>query len=209
MVNNSFHAYLRTWEMYMAQHGYVVFVMDNRGTQHHGAEYEKAIHKYCGQAEMADQMEGMKWLMSHDWVDKDRIGVHGWSYGGFMTISLMVNYPEVFKVGVAGGPVIDWKWYEVMYGERYMETEATNPDGFEKTSLIPRAKDLKGKLLICQGAIDNTVVWEHSLSFVEACIKASVQLDYFPYPTHEHNVMGKDRVHLMQKVTDYFEDYLK
>ncbi|MBR4811281.1 MAG: DPP IV N-terminal domain-containing protein [Bacteroidaceae bacterium] len=209
MVNNSFNAKLRTWEMYMAQHGYVVFVMDNRGTLYHGAEYEKAIHKYCGQAEIADQMEGMKWLMSHDWVDKDRIGVHGWSYGGFMTISLMVNYPEIFKVGVAGGPVIDWKWYEVMYGERYMETEVTNPEGFEKTSLIPRAKDLKGKLLICQGAIDNTVVWEHSLSFVETCIKEGIQLDYFPYPTHEHNVMGKDRVHLMQKVTDYFEEKLK
>ena len=209
MVTNSFQALLRRWEMYMAQHGYVVFVMDNRGTQHHGADYEKAIHRQCGQAEMADQMEGMKWLMSHDWVDRDRIGVHGWSYGGFMTISLMVNYPEVFKVGVAGGPVIDWKWYEVMYGERYMETAQMNPEGFEKTSLIPRAKDLKGKLLICQGAIDNTVVWEHSLSFVEACIKAGVQLDYFPYPTHEHNVRGTDRVHLMQKVTDYFEDNLK
>ena len=209
LVCNTFHAYLRTWEMYMAQHGYVVFVMDNRGTEHHGAQYEKAIHKQCGKAEMEDQMEGMRWLMSHDWVDKDRIGVHGWSYGGFMTISLMVNYPDVFKVGVAGGPVIDWKWYEVMYGERYMETEKTNPQGFEQTSLIPRAKDLKGKLLICQGAIDNTVVWEHSLSFVEACIKAGVQLDYFPYPTHEHNVRGKDRVHLMQKVTDYLNEKLR
>ena len=204
LVNNSFHAYLRTWEMYMAQHGYVVFVMDNRGTQHHGAEYEKAIHRQCGQAEMEDQMEGMRWLMSHEWVDRERIGVHGWSYGGFMTISLMVNHPDIFKVGVAGGPVIDWKWYEVMYGERYMETEQTNPEGFEKTSLISKAGDLKGKLLICQGAIDKTVVWEHSLSFVEACIKAGVQLDYFPYPTHEHNVRGQDRIHLMQKVTDYF-----
>ena len=121
-----------------------------------------------------------------------------------MTISLMVNHPDIFKVGVAGGPVIDWKWYEVMYGERYMETEQTNPEGFEKTSLISKAGDLKGKLLICQGAIDKTVVWEHSLSFVEACIKAGVQLDYFPYPTHEHNVRGQDRIHLMQKVTDYF-----
>lgn len=208
MVNNSFQANLRRWEMYMAQHGYVVFVMDNRGTQHQGADYEKAIHRQCGQAEMADQMAGLKWLLSHPWADADRVGVHGWSYGGFMTISLMVNYPEVFKVGVAGGPVIDWKWYEVMYGERYMETAATNPEGFEKTSLIPRAKDLKGKLLICQGAIDNTVVWEHSLSFVEACIKEGVQLDYFPYPTHEHNVSGNDRIHLMQKVTDYFNLYL-
>ena len=208
MVNNSFQANLRQWEMYMAQRGYVVFVMDNRGTSNHGAEYEKAIHRQCGKAEMEDQMAGMKWLLSHPWADADRVGVHGWSYGGFMTISLMVNYPEVFKVGVAGGPVIDWKWYEVMYGERYMETAATNPEGMESTSLIPRAKDLKGKLLICQGAIDNTVVWEHSLSFVEACIKAGVQLDYFPYPTHEHNVSGRDRIHLMQKVTDYFNLYL-
>ncbi len=208
MVNNSFQANLRQWEMYMAQRGYVVFVMDNRGTSNHGAEYEKAIHRQCGKAEMEDQMAGMKWLLSHPWADADRVGVHGWSYGGFMTISLMVNYPEVFKVGVAGGLVIDWKWYEVMYGERYMETAATNPEGMESTSLIPRAKDLKGKLLICQGAIDNTVVWEHSLSFVEACIKAGVQLDYFPYPTHEHNVSGRDRIHLMQKVTDYFNLYL-
>ena len=154
-------------------------------------------------------MEGLKWLMSHEWVDRDRIGVHGWSYGGFMTISLMVNHPDVFKVGVAGGPVIDWKWYEVMYGERYMETERTNPEGFARTSLIPRAKDLKGKLLICQGVIDDTVVWQHSLNFIEACIENGVQVDYFPYPRAKHNVMGKGRVHLMQKVTDYFEDYLK
>lgn len=209
LVTDCYQANLRRWEMYMAQHGYVVFVMDGRGTPNHGEDYEKAIHRQCGKAEMADQMKGMEWLMSHPWVDKERIGVHGWSYGGFMTISLMVNYPDIFKVGVAGGPVIDWKWYEVMYGERYMDTEQTNPEGFASTSLIPRAKDLKGKLLICQGAIDETVVWEHSLSFVESCIKNGVQVDYFPYPTHLHNVSGKDRVHLMTKVTDYFEDYLK
>lgn len=209
MISDRFMGGMSRWDVLMAQKGYVVFTMDNRGTLYHGAEYEKAIHRQCGKAEMEDQMEGMKWLMSHDWVDKDRIGVHGWSYGGFMTISLMVNYPEVFKVGVAGGPVIDWRWYEIMYGERYMETEETNPEGFASTSLIPRAKDLKGKLLICQGAIDKTVVWQHSLNFVEACIKEGVQVDYFPYPTHEHNVRGRDRVHLMQKVTDYFEDYLK
>lgn len=209
LVRNDFQASLRRWEMYMAQHGYVVFVMDNRGTTNRGAEYEKAIHRRCGKCEMADQMAGMEWLMSHEWVDRSRIGVHGWSYGGFMTISLMVNYPDVFKVGVAGGPVIDWKWYEVMYGERYMETENTNAEGFAATSLIPRAKDLKGKLLICQGAIDNTVVWQHSLNFIDECIKNNVRVDYFPYPRSEHNVFGRDRVHLMQKVTDYFEDFLR
>ncbi len=209
MVKNTWQAELRRWEMYMAQHGYVVFVMDNRGTSNRGAEFEKAIHGQCGQAEMADQMEGIKFLKSLPYVDADRIGVHGWSYGGFMTISLITNHPEVFKVAVAGGPVIDWKWYEVMYGERYMDSPHTNPEGYAKVSLVNKAKDLKGKLLICQGAIDNTVVWEHSLSFIRECIKNNVQVDYFPYPCAEHNVMGKDRIHLMQKVTDYFEDYLK
>ena len=209
MVTNSFQAQLRRWEMYMAQRGYVVFVMDNRGTLNQGAEYEKAIHRQCGKYEMEDQMAGLQWLLSHKWADKERVGVHGWSYGGFMTISLMTHYPEVFKVGVAGGPVIDWKWYEVMYGERYMETEATNAEGFAATSLIPQAKNLKGKLLICQGAIDDVVVWQHSLSFVDACIDANVPVDYFPYPRSKHNVRGKWRVHLMQKVTDYFEDYLR
>ncbi len=210
MVKNNYLASLRRWEMYMAQRGYVVFVMDNRGTANRGAEFEKAIHRQCGQAEMADQMEGMKWLMSHDWVDKERIGVHGWSYGGFMTISLITNYPDIFKVAVAGGPVIDWKWYEVMYGERYMDNVHNNPEGFAKTSLISKAKDLKGQLLICQGAIDPVVVWEHSLSFVRECVKNNIYtVDYYPYPCHEHNVMGKDAVHLYNKISKYFEDYLK
>jgi dipeptidyl-peptidase-4 len=208
MVKNTFMGQLRRWEMYMAQRGYIVYVQDNRGTQNRGIEFEQAIHGQCGQAEMADQMEGVKMLMELPYVDKDRIGVHGWSYGGFMTISLITNYPDVFKVAVAGGPVIDWKWYEVMYGERYMDHPETNPEGYAKTSLIGKAKDLKGKLLICQGAIDPVVVWEHSLSFVRECIKNNVQVDYFPYPCAEHNVMGKDRVHLHDKISMYFEDYL-
>ena len=208
MVKNTFMAQLRRWEMNMAQKGYIVYVQDNRGTQNRGLEFEQAIHGQCGQAEMADQMVGVRMMMEQPYVDKDRIGVHGWSYGGFMTISLITNYPEVFKVGVAGGPVIDWKWYEVMYGERYMDHPDVNPEGYAKTSLINKAKDLKGKLLICQGAIDPVVVWEHSLSFVRECVKNNVQVDYFPYPCHEHNVMGKDRVHLNDKITLYFEDYL-
>ena len=209
MVQDTWLGQVRMWEMLMAQKGYIVYVQDNRGTQNRGVEYEKAIHRHCGQNEMADQMVGINMLKSLPFVDSDRIGVHGWSYGGFMTISLMTNYPETFKVGVAGGPVIDWKWYEVMYGERYMDTEATNPEGFAQTSLINNVNNLKGKLLICQGAIDNTVVWQHSLSFVQKCVERNVQLDYFPYPCSEHNVFGRWRIHLMDKVTNYFDDYLK
>lgn len=208
LVQNKWLGNIRLWEMYMAQKGYIVYVQDNRGTENRGLEYEQAIHKRCGEAEMADQMVGIEMLKSLPYVDAERIGVHGWSYGGFMTISLMTHFPETFKVGVAGGPVIDWKWYEIMYGERYMETIATNPEGFAASSLIGRAKDLKGRLLICQGAIDNTVVWQHSLSFVQECIRNQVQLDYFPYPVAEHNVYGRDRVHLMNKVSQYFDEHL-
>ncbi len=208
MVTDSWLGQIRMWEYYMAQRGYVVYVQDNRGTQNRGAEYEKSIHDYCGQAEMADQMVGIDMLRGQSFIDTSRIGVHGWSYGGFMTISLITNFPDVFKVAVAGGPVIDWKWYEIMYGERYMDTEATNPEGFAKVSLLNKAKDLKGKLLICQGAVDNTVVWENSLSFIQECIKDNIPVDYFPYPVAQHNVFGHDRVHLMNKVTAYFQDNL-
>ena len=208
MVQDTWLGNIRMWEMLMAQKGYLVYVQDNRGTENRGAAFEKAINRRCGQAEMADQMVGINWLKTLPYVDASRIGVHGWSYGGFMTISLMTTFPETFKVGVAGGPVIDWKWYEIMYGERYMDTEATNPEGFAETSLIGKAKDLRGKLLICQGAMDNTVVWEHSLSFIQQCIDLEIPVDYFPYPVAEHNVFGRNRIHLMDKVTQYFEDYL-
>ena len=208
LVKDSWLGGISMWELLMAQKGCVVYIQDNRGTQNRGADFEKAIHRHCGQNEMADQMVGINMLKSLPFVDSERIGVHGWSYGGFMTISLMTHYPETFKVGVAGGPVIDWKWYEVMYGERYMDTPEMNPEGFQQTSLIENAKNLKGKLLICQGAIDNTVVWEHSLSFVQKCIENNTQLDYFPYPRSEHNVAGRWRIHLMDKITDYFDLYL-
>ncbi len=209
LVTNTWNASLRMWEMYMAQHGYVVFVIDNHGTPNRGKAFEDIIHRQCVQTEMKDQVKGIEWLKSFPWVDANRIGVHGWSYGGFMTISLITNYPDIYKVAVAGGPVIDWKWYEVMYGERYMDSPQENPEGYAKTSLIAKAKDLKGKLLICQGAVDPVVVWEQSLSFIRECIKNNVQVDYFPYPCAEHNVIGRDRIQLMQKVTNYFEDYLR
>ena len=208
LVQDSWLGSIRMWEMLMAQKGYMVYVQDNRGTSNRGAAFEKAINRQCGKAEMEDQMVGIKRLMALPYVDASRIGVHGWSYGGFMTISLMTTYPDVFKVGVAGGPVIDWKWYEVMYGERYMDNPDTNPEGFAATSLIGKAPQLKGKLLICQGAIDDTVVWEHSLSFIQECIDRLIPVDYFPYPVAKHNVGGRNRIHLMDKVTQYFEDYL-
>ena len=199
----------RSWETYMAQKGYVLFILDNRGSENRGRDFEQATFRQLGQIEMEDQMKGVEFLKSLPYVDQERIGVHGWSFGGYMTITLMTNYPEVFKVGVAGGPVIDWKWYEVMYGERYMDTPQTNPEGYEKCSLIKQAKNLKGKLQIITGYNDATVVPQHCLSFIEACIQAGTQPDFFVYPGEPHNMRGHQSVHLHERITQYFEDYLK
>jgi dipeptidyl-peptidase-4 len=208
-VQASWHWASRTWETYMAQKGYIVFILDNRGSQYRGRDFEQATFHQLGQIEMQDQMKGVDYLRSLPYVDMNRLGVHGWSFGGFMTISLMTNYPDVFKVGVAGGPVIDWRWYEVMYGERYMGTPQSNPEGYAKSSLIDKAKNLKGKLQIITGYNDNTVVPQHCLSFLDACIKAGTQPDFFAYPGEEHNMRGHASVHLHERITQYFEDYLK
>ena len=208
-VDASWHWYSRSWETYMAQKGYIVFILDNRGSENRGAAFEQATFHQLGQVEMQDQMEGVKYLKSLPYVDADKLGVHGWSFGGFMTISLMLNHPDVFKVGVAGGPVIDWKWYEVMYGERYMGTPESNPEGYEKASLINKAGQLKGRLQIITGYNDATVVPQHCLSFLDACVKAGTQPDFFAYPGEEHNMRGHASVHLHERITRYFEDYLK
>ena len=208
-IEASWHWYSRSWETYMAQKGYIIFVLDNRGSENRGRDFEQATFRQLGQIEMQDQMKGVDYLRTLPYIDTDRIGVHGWSFGGFMTISLITNYPDVFKVGVAGGPVIDWKWYEVMYGERYMDTPQANPEGYEKTSLLSKAKNLKGKLQIISGYNDNTVVLQHCLSFLKACIEAGTQPDFFVYPGELHNMRGHASVHLHERITQYFEDYLK
>lgn len=208
-VEASWHWYSRSWETYMAQKGYIVFILDNRGSENRGLEFEQATWHKLGKVEMLDQMKGVDYLKSLPYVDANRLGVHGWSYGGFMTISLMTNYPDVFKVGVAGGPVIDWRWYEVMYGERYMGTPDTNKEGIEACSLIPMAKNLKGKLQIIIGMNDPTVVPQHALSFIDACTEAGTQPDFFVYPGEGHNMAGHKSVHLHERITQYFEDYLK
>ena len=190
---------------YLAQQGYIVFTLDNRGSANRGRDFEQAIFRNLGSVEIDDQMAGVNYLKSLPYVDSTRIGVDGWSYGGFMTISLKLKNPGVFKVAVAGGPVIDWKYYEVMYGERYMDTPQTNPEGYKNANLLNYVDNLEGKLLVIHGTMDPTVVWQQSLLFLQAAIKDGKQMDYFVYPGHEHNVRGKDRAHLYTKITDYFK----
>ena len=208
-VDARWHYSSRGWETYMAQNGYLLFILDNRGSENRGKEFEQATFRHLGQEETKDQMKGVDFLKSLSYVDTTRIGVHGWSFGGYMTITMMTHHPETFKVGVAGGPVIDWKWYEVMYGERYMDTPENNPEGYQQTSLLNQAKNLKGKLQIIIGLNDPVVVPQHAFSFLKACIGANTQPDFFVYPGEPHNMRGHQSTHLHERISQYFFDYLK
>ncbi|MEN4761901.1 DPP IV N-terminal domain-containing protein [Chryseobacterium sp. C39-AII1] len=209
LITNTFPASGNLWYEYMAQNGYIIFTMDGRGSANRGLKFEQAVFRNLGTTEMNDQMKGVDYLKSLPYVDAQKLGIHGWSFGGFMTTSFMLRKPDVFKVGVAGGPVIDWSMYEIMYGERYMDTPQENPQGYATANLLDKVQNLKGKLLMIHGAQDDVVVWQHSVKFIKSAVDNGVQLDYFVYPGHPHNVIGKDRVHLMQKITDYFDQNLK
>jgi len=204
MIRNTWLGGANMWYHYLAERGYVVFTVDGRGSANRGLAFENAIFRNVGEIEMSDQLDGVNWLLDQGFTDKNRMGIHGWSYGGFMTTSMMTQNPGVFKVGVAGGPVIDWRYYEIMYTERYMDTPEENPEGYEKTNLLNHADKLEGRLLMIHGAQDPTVLWQHSLMYLEKSIELGItNLDYYVYPQHEHNVRGKDRVHLYKKVTEY------
>lgn len=208
LVTNTWMAGGEVWYQYMAQQGYIVFTLDGRGTSNRGKAFEQAIHRQLGTKEMEDQLKGVDFLKSLPYVDATRMGVHGWSFGGFMTTSLMTRQPGVFKVGAAGGPVIDWAYYEIMYGERYMDMPQENKEGYEKNNLLNYVDQLKGKLLMIHGAQDDVVVWQHSILYQKKAVDKGIQLDYYVYPGHMHNVLGKDRAHLMEKICKYFIDNL-
>ena len=208
LVNKTWHNDARWWQYYMASKGYIAFTVDSRGSDNRGKAFEDVIHRQLGVTETADQMKGIDYLKSLPFVDSTRIGVHGWSYGGFMTLNLMLKHPETFKVGVAGGPVVDWSLYEVMYGERYMDTPEENPEGYKNANMLNYIDHLEGKLMLIHGTQDQTVVMQHSIQFLKKCVDKEKQVDFFVYPTYEHNVRGKDRVHLMEKVSNYFIDHL-
>lgn len=208
MVTGGWQNGARGWDIYMANKGYIMFTIDNRGSSNRGLEFENVTFRHLGIEEGKDQVKGVEYLQSLPYVDGNRIGVHGWSFGGHMTTALLLRYPEIFKVGVAGGPVIDWAYYEIMYGERYMDTPQSNPEGYEQCNLKNLAGNLKGHLLIIHDDHDDTCVPQHTLSFMKACIDARTYPDLFIYPGHKHNVMGRDRIHLHEKITRYFEGNL-
>ncbi len=203
MITDSWSTGASGWMLWMAEQGYIIYTVDNRGSANRGKAFEEQIHRQVGTVEIEDQMTGVAYLKSLPYVDADRLAVHGWSFGGFMTTSLMLRQPGTFNVGVAGGPVTDWKYYEIMYGERYMDQPDQNPEGYKQASLFTHAENLEGDLMLIHGTVDDVVVMQHSLSLVETFVKAGIQMDFFPYPMHPHNVRGKDRDHLMRKVLEY------
>ena len=209
LVTDSWMGGANIFMQLMAQRGYVVFTLDNRGTPNRGFAFENAIHRKLGKNEIADQLIGLEYLLEQSYVDEHRLGIQGWSYGGFMTINMMLENPGLFKAGVAGGPVVDWKYYEIMYGERYMDQPHENPEGYKSANLNEKASQLQDHLLIIHGAVDPTVVWQHSLTFIQKAIEENKPIDYFVYPRAEHNVRGKHRAHLLEKIYLYLEMYLK
>ncbi|MCL4133981.1 UNVERIFIED_CONTAM: hypothetical protein GTU68_017640 [Idotea baltica] len=208
LVQNKWLGAARPFLQYMAQQGFVVFTVDGRGSSNRGLEFEQAVFRQLGTLEVQDQLTGLKHLKSLPYVDQERLGIFGWSYGGFMTTSLMLRAPGAFDVGVAGGPVIDWKFYEIMYAERYMDTPEENPEGYAASNLVNYVNDLKGELLIIHGLQDSTVVPQHSNALIRKSVEEGVMIDYFPYPSHPHNVRGTERAHLLKKVSKYFVDRL-
>jgi dipeptidyl-peptidase 4 len=208
LVTDSWFGGAPLWLQAFAAEGYVVCRLDNRGTPNRGIAFEQSIYRQLGTLEVKDQLNAVEWLKQQPFVDASRIGVHGWSFGGYMTLRLMLLAPETFACGVSGAPVTDWAMYETGYGERYMDTPAENADGYEKSSCLPLAGKLQRPLLLVQGTDDKTVMWSHTLDFVDRCIDAGVQLDYFVYPGQTHRLMGKDRVHFLKLLHDWLGRHL-
>lgn len=205
LVTNSFLGGASHWMLEAAERGYLVWTVDGHGSAHRGKAFEQAVHRNLGITEVKDQMRGVDFLRSQPYVDTARIAVHGWSFGGHMTTAMLIRHPGVFNVGVAGGPVMDWSLYEVMYTERYMDTPAENPDGYAATTLYAQVDKLQDDLLLITGGADDVVLPQHSLSFIKACVAKGIPIDFFDYPGHGHNVRGRDRVHLMEKVLRYID----
>ena len=208
MVTNSWMAGGPLWMSWLAAQGYIVWTLDNRGSAHRGLEFEQVIHRRLGSIEMEDQLRGIEYLKTLPMADVSRMGIHGWSFGGFMTTLMMTKNPGLFKVGVAGGPVIDWALYEVMYTERYMDTPAQNPEGFAAANLLNSAKNLRDRLMLIHGTIDDVVVWQHSQEMVKKCVDEGILIDYMVYPGHAHNVIGRDRLHLYKTVIRQLREQL-
>jgi dipeptidyl-peptidase-4 len=197
------------WHQMMAQKGYIIFSLDNRGSAGRGHVFEEPIHYRFGAQELSDQRDGGEWLKSQPYVDAERIGIHGWSYGGHMTLHAMFEAPDIYKVGFAGGPVTDWHFYDTIYTERYMGLLPEHEVSYQESSPIKNAGKLKGKLLIAHGTGDDNVHYSNTLALIDDLIKAGKYVEVMAFPGRGHGVsdLPAERV-LWNRVTNFFLDNL-
>lgn len=208
-VKNEWQGSNYMWFEMLAQKGYIVVSVDNRGTGGKGAEFKKVTYKKLGDLEIEDQIYAAKYLSSLKYVDKERIGMFGWSYGGFMTSLAMTKGAEIFKMGIAVAPVINWKYYDSVYTERYMQTPSENKEGYDDNSPLKYVSQLKGAFLLIHGTADDNVHYQNTMKMVEALVQANKQFDLFIYPDKNHSIYGGNtRLHLYKKMTDFIEQNL-
>jgi dipeptidyl-peptidase 4 len=196
------------WEQVMAHRGFVIWQLDNRGSLGRGHAWESALYRRLGARELEDQKRGVAHLVSMGFVDAARVGIYGWSYGGFMTLYALLNAPEVFKAGVAGAPVTDWRCYDSIYTERYLGLPADNPEGYRLSSPVNFAEKLAGRLLLVHNIEDDNVLFQHTLRMADALERAGKPFQSVIYPQKSHGVSGAARGHLNQAITEFFEKNL-
>jgi dipeptidyl-peptidase-4 len=198
-----------SWDQALAQMGFVIWQLDNRGSTGRGHAFEAPLYRRFGQTELADQRRGVDYLISQGYVDRARIGIYGWSYGGYMTLYSLLNAPDLFKVGIAGAPVTNWHNYDTIYTERYLGLPADNEDGYRNSSAVTYADKLQGKLLIVHNIEDDNVLFQNTLQMATALENADKVFSMITYPQKSHGVGGPLRKDLLQVTTEFFEKNLK
>ena len=206
VVNNHWSMTCSMRVQSLRSRGYLVFALDNRGSKGRGLAFESAIKRNMGDIEARDQVEGVRWLVSQGLADPDRVGVYGWSYGGYMTLMCLCRAPDVFKMGVAGAPVAHWDGYDTHYTERYMGTPESNPEGYRVSSAMSHVRNLRGELLIIHGLIDENVHFRHTARLINALIKARKRYELHLYPDERHMPRSlADRVYMEERISEFFE----
>lgn len=198
-----------TWEQVLAHRGFVIWQLDNRGSKGRGHAFETPLYHRMGKTELADQLEGIRYLIGQGFVDPARVGMYGWSYGGYMTLYSLLNSPETFRAGIAGAPVTNWRNYDTIYTERYMGLPAENTQGYSASSAATYAEKLQSKLLIVHNFEDDNVLFQNTMQMAAALERAGKLFDMVIYPQKTHGVGGEFQRSLLEKTTDFFEKNLK
>ena len=192
----------------LASQGYIIFSLDNRGSWGRGIDFENSTHLQLGHIESLDQKKGIDYLCTLPYIDTTKIGTYGWSFGGFMSITMLQKYPDYIHSSIAGSPVTDWKYYEVMYGERYMSSPENNPDGYKQSSLLTHIDAIEGNLLLFYGGHDRVTVPAQSIKFIETCNSRGIPIETHFFPSQEHHMQGYHRLIVLEKTISFFRDNL-